>query len=195
MVTQEYLKNFFNEWLNDKVYNTFKELFAGINIDSMKEALPKVSIYNSIIERFVDEINSKCGMALMLTTLEPHEVGHWVETFQVASGNSKAPKSPRPQQAQEEPHRSGRPQPIQQHLQTVTDKPEQLTSQPLPTIAGQHPTPPQVQVQQEEIYRLTNVPAQWSAGDQQRVENNYNAHRHRYTCNHSTSNMSPVVPD
>ena len=55
--------------------------------------------------------------------------------------------------------------------------------------------PPQVQVQEEEINRLTNVVAQRSAGDQQRVENNYNAPRHRYTCNHSTPNMSPVVPD
>ena len=57
-ITQEYLKNHFNKWLNDKVYNTFKELFEGINIDSMKEVLPKVSIYNSIIANFVDEINS-----------------------------------------------------------------------------------------------------------------------------------------
>ena len=46
-VTQEYLKTDFNEQLNDKVYNTFKQLFEGINIDSMKEALLKVSIYNN----------------------------------------------------------------------------------------------------------------------------------------------------
>ena len=43
-LTQEYLKNHFNEQLNDKLYNTFKELFQGINIDSMKEALPVASI-------------------------------------------------------------------------------------------------------------------------------------------------------
>ena len=39
LLVHEYLKNNFNELLNDKVYNTFKELFENINIDSMKEAL------------------------------------------------------------------------------------------------------------------------------------------------------------
>ena len=37
----------------------------------MKEALPKVSICNSIIVKFVEEINSKYGMSLTFTTLEP----------------------------------------------------------------------------------------------------------------------------
>ena len=76
VVMQEYLKNYFNGWLNDKVYSTIKELFEGINIDSMKEALQKVSVYNNIIVRFIGEINSKYGIALMFTTLEPHDVGH-----------------------------------------------------------------------------------------------------------------------
>ena len=98
-LTQEYLKNHFNEQLNDKVYNTFKELFQGINIDSMKEALPKVSINNIIIAMFVEEINCKYGMSVTFTTLEPHEVGHWTKTFQVASGSNQAPSSPRPWQA------------------------------------------------------------------------------------------------
>ena len=44
--------------LNDKVYNTFKELFQCLNIDSIKEALPKVSIYNNIIAKIVEEKNS-----------------------------------------------------------------------------------------------------------------------------------------
>ena len=56
---QGYLKNHFNEHLNYKIYNMFKELFGSINVDSIKEALPKVSIYNNTIARFVDEINSK----------------------------------------------------------------------------------------------------------------------------------------
>ena len=55
--------------------------------------------------------------------------------------------------------------------------------------------PPHVKVQQDEINRQTNVAAQWSTGNQLRVENNYNTHIHRYTCNHSMPNMSPVVPD
>ena len=70
-----YLKNYFNEQLNDNVYSTFKELFEGINIDNMKEALPKVGIYNNINAKFIDEINSKYGMVSMFTTLEPCEVG------------------------------------------------------------------------------------------------------------------------
>ena len=153
------------------------------------KALPKVSIYKSIIVKFIDEINSKYGMALTFTTLEPHEVGHWAETFQVVGGSSKRLKSPRPWQVQEEPCQSGRPQ------QTVTEWPHQQTPQPLPTITGQHQMLPQVQVQQEEINRMTNVAAQWSSGDQQRVENNYSTHRHMHTCNCSMPNMSPVVPD
>ena len=68
-IMQEYLKNHFNEQLNDKVYSTFKELFERINIDSMKVALLKVSIYNSTIAKFIDEINSKYGIALTFTTV------------------------------------------------------------------------------------------------------------------------------
>ena len=175
-VMQEHLKIHFNEQLNDKVYNTCKELFEGINMESMTEALPKVSIYNSIITRSIEEINSKYGMALLFATLEPCEVGHWAKTFLVASGNSKAPKSPRLEQ-------------------TVTEWPHKQTSQPSPTITDQHPMPPWVQVQQEEVNMLTSVAAQWQAGVQQRVVNKYNAHTHRYTCNCSTPNMSPVITD
>ena len=68
MVMQEYLKNHFNEQLNDKFYSTFKELSEDINIDSMKKALPKVSIYNNILIKLVDEINSKYVMALTFGT-------------------------------------------------------------------------------------------------------------------------------
>ena len=74
-----------------------KSYLYGINIDSMKEALPKFSIYKNIIAKFIDEINSKYDMAMTcLQLLEHHELGHWSKTFQVASGNSKAPKPPRP---------------------------------------------------------------------------------------------------
>ena len=91
---QEYLKKHFSEHLNDKVYNMFKELFGSVNVDSIKEVLPKVSIYNNTITRFVDEINSKYCMALTFTCLEPCEVGHWAETFQVAKGNKEEPGLP-----------------------------------------------------------------------------------------------------
>ena len=94
-VAHEYLKNHFNVLLNDKVYNTFKELFGNINMHSMEEAIPKVSIYNDKIAWFIEEINSKYGMTLTFMCLEPHEVGHWPETFQVASGTNKGPKPSR----------------------------------------------------------------------------------------------------
>ena len=45
-LVHKYLKNHFNELLNDKVFNTFKELFGSIDIDSMKEALLEFSIYD-----------------------------------------------------------------------------------------------------------------------------------------------------
>ena len=106
LVAHEYLKNHFNDLLNDKVYNTFKELFGNINIDSMKEALPKVSIYNNTIARFVEQINSKYGMTLIFMHLEPCKVGHWAETFQVASGNNEGPEPPRPHQVCEKCHRT-----------------------------------------------------------------------------------------
>ena len=68
-------------------------------------------------------------------------------------------------------------QPIQQ-LWPVTEQPQQPALQLQPALADQQPTPPEVQVQQEEINRLTSVVAQWSAGDQHRVENTYSNHRH-----------------
>ena len=205
LVMYKYLKNQFNELLNDNIYNTFKELFGGINIDIMKEALPKVSIYSDTTAQFVEEINSKYGMTLTFTCLEPCEVGHWAETFQVASGNSKGPQPTRPQQVCEEPHRAEQLQPLQQQSQPVTEQPQQLQPvteqpqqpalQPQPTLADPQPTPPQVQVQQKEISRLTNMAQQWSAGYQHQVDNPYNTHRHWYTCKRSTPNMSPIVPD
>ena len=193
LVAHKYLKNHFSELLNDKVFNTFKELFGSINIDSMKEAIPKVSIYNDTIARFVEGINSKYGMTVTLTHLEPHEVGHWAETFQVASGNNEGPEPLRPWQVCKEPHRAEWLQPIQQ--QPFTEQPHQLALQLQPALADQQPTPPQVLVQEEEINRLTSVAVQWSAGDQYRVENTYNNHRQQYTCNLSTPNMSPTVSD
>ena len=121
----------------------------------MKEALSKVSIYNNIIARFVDEINSKYGMTLTFTTLEPCEVGHWAKTFQMDSGNSKAPKSPRPWQAHKEPCRY--------HTTMLTNTNRVATATSITTTAYTHRSTPyamQVQVQQKEIIRLTDMVAQ-----------------------------------
>ena len=70
--------------LNDKVYDTFKELFGNINVDSIKEALPKISVYNDIIARYVEQMNLKYGITLSYTQLEATEIGHWAEMLQVA---------------------------------------------------------------------------------------------------------------
>ena len=70
VMTCEHLKNHFNKCLNDKINNTFKDLFSNINIDSIQETYPNISIYNSIIVQFV--------------VLEASEVGLWAKTFQIA---------------------------------------------------------------------------------------------------------------
>ena len=143
-VTQEYLSIHFYEQFNGKVCSTFKELFEGINIDSMKEALPKVSIYNNIIVKFVNEIHSKYGMALMFTTLEPHEVGHWAKTFQVACGNSKAPKSQDHGNHAKKHHRSVQLKPYNNAHKQLQSGHNASITQP---VTSQHLTPPSVQVQ------------------------------------------------
>ena len=37
----ENLKGHFNEWLNDKVFSMYKELFSNVNVDSIKDVFPK----------------------------------------------------------------------------------------------------------------------------------------------------------
>ena len=98
LVAHEYLKHHFNERLNDKVYGTFKELFNNINTDSIKEALPKVSVYITIIAKHVKEINLKYGIELSYTQLEATEIGHWAKSFQVATSGKVQPKQQQPQQ-------------------------------------------------------------------------------------------------
>ena len=64
---------------------TFKELFGNINTDSIKEALPKVSVYNNIIAKYVEEINFKYGIKLSFMQLGASEVSTWAKTFQVVT--------------------------------------------------------------------------------------------------------------
>ena len=54
----EHLTNHFNECLSDKVYNTFKDLFSNVNLDSIQETYPKINIYNKIIAQHVEEQTS-----------------------------------------------------------------------------------------------------------------------------------------
>ena len=95
------------------MYDTFKELFGTINTDSIKEALPKASVYNNIKARYVEEINLKCGIELSFTQLEATEVSHWGETFQVATSGKDQPE---PQQLPQ-PQHTPQPQQLNQSLQ------------------------------------------------------------------------------
>ena len=47
LMTCEHLKNHFDECLNDKIYNTSKDLFSNINIDSIQETYLEFSIYKT----------------------------------------------------------------------------------------------------------------------------------------------------
>ena len=109
--SHENLKSHFNERLNDKVYNTFKELFSNVNVDSIKEVLPKIRAYTDTIARYVEDINLKYGVTLSYMHLEVSEIGHWAKTFQVAT-HSNDPQQP--------------PQPQQQNLQVTTTSPQVL---------------------------------------------------------------------
>ena len=82
------------------MYDTFKELFGNINTNSIKEALPKVSMYNNIIAMYVEEINLKYGIELSFTQLEATEVSYWVKTFQVAASGKDQPEPQQPLQLQ-----------------------------------------------------------------------------------------------
>ena len=79
------LKLHFNERLNDKIYSTFKELFDHVKIDSIKEVLPIIDMYNSAIWWYTEDINLKYGVALSCTHLKVSEIGHWAKTSQVAT--------------------------------------------------------------------------------------------------------------
>ena len=80
------------------MHSTFKELFSNINIDSIKEALPKINLCNDIIARYVEEINLKYGITLNYTHLEASEIGHCAEMFQVATSSNNQPEPQPPQQ-------------------------------------------------------------------------------------------------
>ena len=95
-VVHKYLKNHFNERLNDKRYNTFKVLFGNINTDNIKEVLPKVTVYNNTKARHVKEVNLKYGIELSFTQLEATEVSHRAETLQVATSGKDQPKQQQP---------------------------------------------------------------------------------------------------
>ena len=110
----EHLTNNFNKCLSNKVYNTFKDLFSNINIDSVQETCPKISIYNNIIAQFVKETNLKYSLDIKFTKLEAPDVGLFVKTFQLVghSEDQQVSRQPAPLQHLEPPQ-----QPPHQHTQ------------------------------------------------------------------------------
>ena len=89
---QENLKSHLTNRLSNKIYNTFRELFSNINIDSVWEILPKINKYNREIARFIKNINAKCGIALNYTKLEISEIKHWAETFHIVANMCSLPE-------------------------------------------------------------------------------------------------------
>ena len=94
---QENLKSHFNDSLSNKIYTTFKELFSNVNIDSVHEILPKLNEYNREIAKFVEDVNTKYGIALNYTQLEISEIKHWAETFQAVVNKYSQPEHQQPQ--------------------------------------------------------------------------------------------------
>ena len=77
----------FKEKLNVKIFDTFTDLFSNINVDSIQETYPKITVYNKVIMQYVEETNIKYGLNLKLSKLEALEVGLWAKTFQVLGHN------------------------------------------------------------------------------------------------------------
>ena len=92
-----------------------RELFSNVNVDSIKEVLPKISMYNDTVARYIEDINLRYGITLSYMHLEVSEIGHWTETFQVATYSNNHPEPYQPQQP---------PQPQQQTLQVTTTSPQ-----------------------------------------------------------------------
>ena len=103
VMTCEHLKNHFSKCLNDKIYNTFKDLFSNVNIESIQETYLKSNIYNNTIAQFLEKTNLKYRLDLTFTMLEALEVGLLAKTFQIVGHH-------------EDNHASGQQLPSQ-HLQ------------------------------------------------------------------------------
>ena len=164
------ISSLFNERLNNKTYTIFKELLSNTNTESVHEILPKISIYNNKIARFVEDINVKYGILLNYTWLEISEIHHWAETFQISTTPSNQPEL---QQSEVQPVQGTEPHSEPCH-------------QPLPSLMEQ----------QAEIDRLTHVAKQWSTEEPCRVSKGATHHNNagsgRSTCHCSTPNMSSV---
>ena len=121
----EHLTNHYNKQLNAKILDTFKDILSNVNIDSIQERYPKISVYNKIIVQYMNETNIKYSLNLKFTTLEAPEVGFWAKTFQVADHNDD--QQP-PKEQQSEPPKPQPHQPLQQQMQQNTQQMAQQTA-------------------------------------------------------------------
>ena len=81
MEEHEHLTNHFNEQLNAKIFNTFKDLFSNVNLNSIQETYLKISLYNKIIMQYVEGTNLKYSLSLKCTKLEAPEVDLWTKNI------------------------------------------------------------------------------------------------------------------
>ena len=102
---QENLRSHFNEKLHDKIYTTFKELFSNTNIDSLYKILPKNSMYNNEITRYVEDINVKCGILLNHTQKFQKYITGWsLFKYQLSQAVSQNPNNHKSHQCQLQNH-------------------------------------------------------------------------------------------
>ena len=93
---QENHKSLLHERLNNKVYTTFKELFSNTNIDSVHKILPKISIYNNEIARFIEDINIKYGILLNYNQkFQEYTTGQKCFKYQLSQAISQKPNNHR----------------------------------------------------------------------------------------------------
>ena len=151
MEEHEHLTNHFNEQLNVKILDMFKDLFSNVNVDSIQKTYPKICVYNRIITQYVEDANTKYGLNLKFTKLEALEVCFWAKTFQVA-GHHKDQQPPKEQQS-EPPI----PQPSQPHCQQGQQITQQLAQQ-MALFMGEL----QIAEQWVETNKMTSMATQWS---------------------------------
>ena len=104
----KHLTNHFNKKLNAKNFDMCTYLFSNINVGSIQETYPEISVYHKVIAKYVEETNMKYWLNLKFTKLEALEVGLWMKTFQVV-GHNEDRQLPKEQQLE-----PPKPQPPQQ---------------------------------------------------------------------------------
>ena len=64
MQEHKHFTNHLTNIINAKILDTFKDLFSNINVDSIQETYPKISVYNKIITQYIEGTNIKHSLNL-----------------------------------------------------------------------------------------------------------------------------------